>query len=89
MTPLILSLFAIFFAGLAYDAFRFERTSRHQPWSVTPSRRAVGADPLSRPEQEAAQSSRYTGVGGIPGLYRVFVLLSVGCVAGAAWSWLS
>ena len=82
-------LLAGIFAYLAFDAHRFERTSRHRPQAVPPaSGRAVGTDPLSRNEQEGAQTNKYTAVGGIPGLYLVFVVLSAGCLGAAGWSWL-
>jgi hypothetical protein len=77
------------FAYLAFDAFQFERTSRHQIWAVPPSAgRALGVDPLSRAEQEGLQANKLTAVGGIPGIYWVFVVLSVGCLVIAAWCWL-
>jgi hypothetical protein len=46
-------------------------------------------DPLSRTEQEGLQSDEITAVGGIPGLYWIFVMLSVGCLGIAAWLWLA
>jgi hypothetical protein len=60
-----------FFAYLAFDAHQFERTSRHRAWAAPPPGRAVGEDPLSRPAQEAAQTNKYTAIGGIPGLFWV------------------
>jgi hypothetical protein len=83
-------LLAAFFALLAFDARKFERSSRHKIWAVPPdSWRGVGVDPLSRQAQEAAQSNKLTAIGGIPGLFWVFVVLSLGCLAGAVWSWLN
>ena len=88
MGPLGFLLLAGFFASLAFDARRFDQTARHKIWAVPPSTdRAVGVDPLSRAEQEGAQSNRFTAVGGVPGLYLVFVALSLGCLGVAAWLW--
>lgn len=90
MTTLGFLLLAGFFALLAIDAHQFERTSRHQIWAVPPtSGRAVGTDPLSLREQQALQSNKFTAVGGIPGLYWVFVVLAGGCLGAAGWSYLS
>ena len=90
MGPLGFLALAGFFAYLAFDAYQFERTSRHRIWAIPPSSgRAVGVDPLSRSEQESLQSNELTAVGGIPGLYWVFVVLSIGCVGVAAWLWLA
>lgn len=44
---------------------------------------------MSRTEQEGLQSDEITAVGGIPGLYWIFVMLSVGCLGIAAWLWLA
>lgn len=82
-------LLAGLFAYLAFDAYQFERTSHHRPWAVPPaSGRAVGVDPLSRKEQEGAQANKFTAVGGVPGLYWVFVVLSIGCLGAVGWLWL-
>lgn len=90
MGPLGFLVLSGFFAYLACDAHQFDRTSGHEVWAVPPSSgRAVGVDPLSRAEQEGAQSNEITAVGGIPGLYLVFVVLSVGCLGIAAWLWLA
>jgi hypothetical protein len=90
MGPLGFLVLSGFFAYLAFDAFQFNRTSGHKVWAVPPSSdRAVGVDPLSRGEQEGLQSNKFTAVGGIPGLYWVFALLSVGCLGIAAWLWLA
>jgi hypothetical protein len=78
-----------FFAYLAFDAHQFERTSRHRAWAAPPPGRAVGEDPLSRPAQEAAQTNKYTAIGGIPGLFWVFVVLAIGCLVAAFWSWMA
>ena len=81
-------LLSLFFGYLAYDAHQFERTSRHTPWAVPPDAgRAVAVDPLSRSEQEGAHTNKFTAIGGIPGLYWVFVALSAGSLAAAAWTW--
>ncbi|QLA81740.1 hypothetical protein EXV95_14475 [Acidovorax sp. JMULE5] len=88
MGPLGFLVLAGFFAYLAFDARQFERTSGHKIWAVPPSSgRAVGVDPLSRAEQDGLQSNKLTAVGGIPGLYWVFVVLSLGCLGVAAWLW--
>ena len=87
MAALGFLLLACLFAYLAFDAHTFERTSRHQVWAVPPNRRAIGVDPLARAEQEDAQTNKMTAVGGIPGLYWVFVVLSLGSFGAAAWSW--
>ncbi len=89
VVPFGLLALSVFFAYLAFDAYQFERSSRHQIWAVPPpsSGRAVGLDPLSRPAQEGLQSNKLTAVGGIPGLYWVFVVLSVGCLGAATWLW--
>lgn len=90
MGPLGFLVLSGFFAYLAFDAFQFNRTSAHKVWAVPPSSgRAVGVDPLSRAEQEGLQSDEITAVGGIPGLYWIFVMLSVGCLGIAAWLWLA
>lgn len=90
MGPLGFLFLSGFFAYLAFDAHQFNWTSGHKVWAVPPSSdRAVGVDPLSRAEQEGAQSNEITAVGGIPGLYCVFVALSVGCLGIAAWRWLA
>jgi len=90
MGPLGFLVLAGFFAYLAFDAHQFNRTAQHRIWAVPPSsERAVGVDPLSRAEQEGLQSNKLTAVGGIPGLYWVFVVLSIGCVGVAAWLWLA
>ncbi len=90
MAPFGLLALSAFFAYLAFDAHQFERTSRHQIWAIPPqsSDRAVGVDPLSISEQAGLQSSKFAAVGGIPGLYWVFVVLSIGCLGAAAWLWL-
>ena len=79
---------AAFFAVLAFDAYQFEASSRFKVFAVPIDRlrRAVGVDPLSRPEQEAAQSNKLTAIGGIPGLFWVFIALALGSLAAAAWS---
>ena len=88
MGPIGFLVLAGVFAYLAFDARQFERTSRHKPWAVPPSsERAVGVDPLSRAEQEGLQSNKFTAVGGIPGLYWVFVVLSTGSLGVSAWLW--
>lgn len=81
---------SVFFAYLAFDARQFESTSRHRIWAIPPqsSGRAVGVDPLSISAQSSLQSGERTAVGGIPGLYWVFVVLSIGCLGAAAWLWL-
>ena len=86
MSTLGLLLLAAFFAALAVDAYQFDRTSRHRIW-VNPfsTGRAVGVDPLSRRAQESAQTNRFTAIGGIPGLFWVFVVLAVGCLVLAGW----
>lgn len=90
MGPLGYLVLSGFFAYLGFDAFQFNRTSGHKVWAIPPSSgRAVGVDPLSRAEQEGAQSNEITAVGGIPGLYWIFVMLSVGCLGIAAWLWLA
>lgn len=79
-------LLAGFFGFLAFDAYQFERTSRHQIWAIPPSsNRSVGTDPLSFREQQALRGNKYTAVGGIPGLFWVFVVLTVGCLGAAGW----
>ena len=90
MGPLGFLVLSGFFAYLAFDAHQFNQTSAHKVWAVPPSSgRAVGVDPLSRAEQEGAQSNEITAVGGIPGLHWVFVMLSVGCLGIVAWLWLA
>lgn len=90
MGPLGFLVLSGFFAYLAFDAHQFNRTSGHKVWAVPPSSdRAVSVDPLSRAEQEGAQSNEITAVGGIPGLYWVFVALSVACFGIAAELWLA
>lgn len=89
MGPLGFLALAGVFAYLAIDAYQFERTSRHRIWVVPPSSgRAVGIDPLSLAEQEHLQLNELTAVGGIPCLYWVFVVLSMGCLGVATWLWL-
>jgi hypothetical protein len=88
MSPVVLLLLAAVFAGLAFDAYQFRHSSRHRVCAATPPSRAIGVDPLSLPAQEAAQTNKYTAVGGIPGLHWVFVVLSVGCLVAAGWVWL-
>ncbi|MBD9395040.1 hypothetical protein IB243_22140 [Acidovorax sp. ACV01] len=44
-------------------------------------------DPLSRAEQEGLQANKFTAIGGIPGLYWAFVVLSLGCLGVAIWLW--
>lgn len=88
MGPLSFLVLAGFFAYLAFDARQFERTSGHRMWAVPPSSgRAVGVDPLSGAGQEDLQANKFTAVGGIPGLYWVFVVLSMGGPGVAAWQW--
>jgi hypothetical protein len=87
MSVCLFLLLAAVFGYLAYDAYQFQASSRHQVWSAPPTGRAVGTDPLSRPAQEGAQANRYTAIGGIPGLYWVFVALSLACLAAALWLW--
>lgn len=79
---------AVVFAALAFDADHFEASSRSKVFAVPIDglRRAVGVDPLSRSEQESAQSNKLTAIGGIPGLFWVFVALALGSLAAAAWS---
>ena len=90
MGPLGFLVLSGFFTYLAFDAHQFNRTSAHKVWAVPPSSgRAVGVDPLSRAEQEGAQSNEITAAGGIPCLHWVFVVLSVGCLGIAAWLWLA
>jgi len=89
MEPLGLLALSGLFAYLAFDAHQFERTARHRIWAVPPPSRAVGVDPLSLAEQEGAQSNKFTAVGGIPGVFWVFVVLSIGCFEAAIWSWLA
>ncbi len=90
MGPLGFLVLSGFFAYLAFDAHQFNQTSAHKVWAAPlSSGRAVGVDPLSRAEQEGAQSNEITAVGGIPGLHWVFVMLSVGCLGIAAWLWLA
>lgn len=81
---------AVFFGLLAFDAHQFERTSRHRVWAVPPhpADRAVGVDPLSVSSQAAAQMNKLTAIGGIPGLFWVFVVLSLGCLGLALRKWL-
>lgn len=75
-----------FFGFLAFDAYRFEGTSRHRIWAVPPgSGRSVGADPLSIRAQQALQVNKLTAVGGIPGLFWVFVILSAACLGVSGW----
>lgn len=89
MGPLGFLALAVFFGYLAFDARQFQRTSRHRVWAVPPdSGRAVGVDPLSLSSQAGAQANKYTAIGGIPGLYWVFVVLSLGCLGVALWKWL-
>ncbi|KRD40975.1 hypothetical protein ASE52_24680 [Acidovorax sp. Root275] len=88
MGPLGFLVLSGFFAYLAFDARQFERTSDHTIWAVPPSSgRAVGVDPLSRAEQEGLQANKFTAIGGIPGLYWAFVVLSLGCLGVAIWLW--
>lgn len=79
---------SVFFAVLAFDAYRFEASSRFKAFAVPIHRmgRAVGVDPLSRSEQDGAQTNKLTAIGGIPGLFWVFVVLALGFLAAAAWS---
>ncbi|CAN7570661.1 MULTISPECIES: hypothetical protein [unclassified Variovorax] len=81
-------LASLFFAALAFDAYRFEASSRFKAFAVPIERmgRAVGVDPLSTLEQDRAQRNEFTAVGGIPGLFWVFVVLAAGFLAAAAWS---
>lgn len=89
MSTVGLLFFGVLFAYLGFDAYQFERTSRHRIWAVPPnSGRAVGVDPLSLSEQAGAQSNEITAVGGIPSLFWLFVVLSMGSFAAALWSWL-
>jgi hypothetical protein len=86
MSILGLVILGVIFALLAIDAFQFDRTSRHRVWAVPPSsERSIGTDPLSLSEQQALQTNKFTAVGGIPGLYWVFVGISVVCLASAGW----
>ena len=85
MSALVLLVLAGFFGYLAFDAYQFHASSQHRVWSAPSTGRAVGMDPLSRPEQEAAQTNRYTAIGGIPGLHWVFAALSFACIAAAGW----
>ena len=87
MLALWFLLASVFFAALAFDARQFEASSRFR--SVVPIERmgrAVGVDPLSTLEQDRAQTNQYTAVGGVPGLFWVFVVLAAGSLAAAAWS---
>ncbi|MGJ7498638.1 hypothetical protein ACSFA8_26775 [Variovorax sp. RT4R15] len=79
---------SLFFAVLALDAYQFEASSRFRAFAVPMERmgRAVGVDPLSTLQQDQAQTNRFTAVGGIPGLFWVFVALAAGFFAAAAWS---
>lgn len=79
---------SLLFAVLAFDAYQFEASSRFKAFAVPMERmgRAVGVDPLSTLEQDRAQTNRFTAVGGIPGLFWVFVVLAAGFLAAAAWS---
>jgi hypothetical protein len=88
MSPLVLLLLAALFGYLAFDAYQFRHSSRHRVWAASPPGRAIGVDPLSLPAQEAAQTNKYTAVGGIPGVHWVFVVLAVGCLVAAVWVWL-
>lgn len=88
METLGLLALAAVFAYLGFDAYGFERTSKHRVWSATPPSRAIGEDPLSLASQEGAQANKYTAIGGIPGLYLVFAVLSLGCIVAAAWLWI-
>lgn len=88
MSTLGFLMAAAFFAVLALDAHQFEESSRFKVFAV-PMRnmgRAVGVDPLSLSEQERAQSNKLTAIGGIPGLFWVFVVLALDFLAAAAWS---
>ncbi len=88
MGPLGFLILSVFFAYLAFDSRQFERTSSHKIWAVpSSSGRAVGSDPLLRVEQEGLQANKFTAIGGIPGLYWVFVVLALGCLGLAAWLW--
>lgn len=89
MEPLGFLALAVFFGCLALDAHQFQRTSRHRVWAVPPDAdRAVGVDPLSVSSQAGAQANKHRAIGGIPGLYWVFVVLSLGCLGVALLKWL-
>lgn len=80
-------LLAIVFGVLAFDAYQFEASARHNVWAVEPLAREKGVNPLLPAQQSSLKNSRLTGVGSIPGLYGVFVVLAVGSSACAAWVW--
>lgn len=87
MSTFGLVMASVFFAVLAVDAYQFEASSRFKAFVVPMDRmgRAVGVDPLSRSEQEGAQSNKFTAIGGIPGLFWVFVILALGFLTAATW----
>ena len=86
VSPLWFFALAFFFGYLAYDASQFRHSVNHRVWAVPPaSGRAVGADPLSVREQEAARSNKFTGAEGIPGLHWAFLVMALACAASGAY----
>ncbi|RYH67894.1 MAG: hypothetical protein EON54_03575 [Alcaligenaceae bacterium] len=78
--------FTILFACLTADSLQFRKSENFSVWAIPSPVQQVGVDPLSVRSQGSLRVGKFTGVGGFPGLYWVFGVLTVVTFCLAVWS---